>query len=107
MKNEESRRAIGRRLHEARKSAQLSQQEVAATLDVTRQTISGWEKGAAMPDIQKWMQIGIVYGASLDYLVFGIRTVPASCYGVIEKVFGRPGIQPSGAVFGAPELTEG
>jgi transcriptional regulator with XRE-family HTH domain len=89
MHKEEVRQAIGWRLKESRRSGRRTQDDAAALLSVTRQTISSWELGKTMPTADQWYLIGQVYGVSLDYLVYGIRTVPVSRYGAtMAKIFG-------------------
>ena len=41
---------LSENIREARKSKGLSQQELAAKLDVVRQTVSKWEQGRSVPD---------------------------------------------------------
>lgn len=86
MEDQEVRREIGKRLKEARKAAKLSQEEVAASLKVKRQAVSSWESGETMPEAQKWYRLGIVYGVSLDWLVYGIRTKPITRAPILEKI---------------------
>lgn len=99
MNKEEVRREIGGRLREWRLSMKLSQEDVAARMTVKRQTVSKWEKGGSMPTADQWYALGRLFGASLDYLVYGIRTIPVSEYAIMAKVFERPGIQPPAAAF--------
>lgn len=100
---EEVRRMIGARLRESRLSAGLSQKEVADQLGLkVRQTVGAWEGGDTMPRLDEWYELGSLYGVSLDYLVYGIRTVPVSGFGVLATVLGRAGRQP-GEPFGTPE----
>lgn len=102
--NEEVRRAIGARLKESRVSAGLSQQQVAIELGLkVRQTVGKWENGEAMPRLDEWYKLGQLFGVSLDYLVYGIRTVPVSQFGVMGSIFGREGHQPTGAGFRTPQ----
>lgn len=95
--NEEVRRAIGRRLKESRKSANLSQEAVAQEMSVLRQTVSAWERGSSMPSSAAWYALGLMYGCSLDYLVYGIRTIPVSQYAVMAEVFlpSQPDLEPA------------
>lgn len=101
--HEAVRVAIGGRLREARQSASFSQQQAATELRISRQAISRWERGHSMPQSAEWYLIGQLYGVSLDYLVYGIRTVPVSSFGILSPVLGRPGVQPTGVPFGTPE----
>jgi transcriptional regulator with XRE-family HTH domain len=52
-----------------RKMKGMSQENLAAKLDITRQTISKWEKGAAVPDLDRILKLSELFGVSVDYLV--------------------------------------
>jgi AbrB family looped-hinge helix DNA binding protein len=52
-----------------RKMKGMSQENLAAKLDVTRQTLSKWETGEACPDIEKSKMLADIFGVSLDDLV--------------------------------------
>lgn len=81
----------------------MSQKAVADELGMkVRQTIGKWESGEGMPRLDEWYKLGQLYGVSLDYLIYGIRTVPVSEFGVLSSVLGRPGIHPEGPGFAAP-----
>lgn len=49
----------------------LTQEEVARELNVTRQTVSKWERGLMAPDTVNLAALGRLYGVSLDELVNG------------------------------------
>lgn len=49
----------------------LTQEELARALNVTRQTISKWERGLVAPDTVNLSALGRLYGVSLDELVNG------------------------------------
>jgi len=49
----------------------LSQLELAEALDVSRQSISKWETGAAVPELEKLVRLSDVFGITLDELVRG------------------------------------
>ncbi|HEL1559773.1 helix-turn-helix domain-containing protein [Streptococcus suis] len=58
--------------HEAVSTAKnLSQDELAEKLYISRQAVSKWENGEATPDIDKLVQLAEIFGVSLDYLVLG------------------------------------
>lgn len=65
--------SIGQKLLDLRKSKQLSQEEVANKLNVTRQTISKWETDQSMPDFDKIIPICELYGISADELLSGTK----------------------------------
>lgn len=52
-----------------RKQAGLSQEELAARLDVSRQAVSRWEMGSALPDVGNLLQLSRLFGVSADYLI--------------------------------------
>ena len=62
---------IGNKLYELRKSKNLSQEELADKLNVTRQTISKWETGQSTPDFDKIIPLCEIYGISADELLKG------------------------------------
>lgn len=64
---------LGQRLLELRKKQQLSQEEVAEKLDVTRQTISKWETGQSTPDFDKILPLCELYGITSDELLKGTK----------------------------------
>ena len=47
----------------------ISQEQLANRLDVTRQSVSKWESGAAMPELTKLIAISELFGVTIDYLV--------------------------------------
>lgn len=52
-----------------RRSAGLSQAELAEQLGVTRQSVSKWESGTAMPELSKLVALSDRFRVSVDYLV--------------------------------------
>ena len=47
----------------------LSQEQLADRLGVTRQSVSKWEGGAALPELSKLVALSELFGVSVDYLV--------------------------------------
>lgn len=60
---------IGQKLKEKRTALALSQEQLAAQLGVTRQTVANWEKGKTYPDIGSLMKLSDLYHVSLDELL--------------------------------------
>ena len=52
-----------------RKSNGMSQEDLAEKLDVSRQAISRWESGAAMPDANNILQLSKLFDVTTDYLL--------------------------------------
>lgn len=73
--------SIGSKILELRKMNNLSQEELAEKLNVTRQTISKWELDETCPDINSAKQLSMIFRISLDDLVDNdIKNI------VVEKV---------------------
>lgn len=62
------------RLVEARKARGLSQADASERLNVSRQAISRWETGVGTPSLDSLIQMGQLYGVSLNELVYGAET---------------------------------
>ncbi len=62
---------LERRLVELRKEKNLSQEELAEKLYVSRQTISNWERGKTYPDIDSLLLMATYFDVSLDNLIKG------------------------------------
>jgi DNA-binding XRE family transcriptional regulator len=52
----------------ARVNARLTQDDVAKTLHITKQTIVNWEKGATEPSINQGRILEKLYGIPMDYI---------------------------------------
>lgn len=59
---------IGNKILELRKLKNLSQEQLAEKMDVTRQTISKWELGETSPDIEQSKKLSKIFEISLDDL---------------------------------------
>lgn len=60
---------ISAKLKELRAKKGLSQERVAEQLYVSRQAISKWENGEALPDMENLVAISKFYGVSIDYIL--------------------------------------
>ena len=59
------------RIAAARKAAGLTQEALGEKLGVSRQAVSKWESGQAVPDLDTVSQLCLALGLSADYLLFG------------------------------------
>ena len=57
------------KLIELRKEKNWSQEDLAEKLDVSRQAISRWENGTALPDAQNILRISKLFDVTADYLL--------------------------------------
>lgn len=62
---------IGKKLKDARMKFNLTQEQIAEELFVSRQTISNWENGKSYPDIISVIKLSDLYSISLDELLKG------------------------------------
>ena len=46
----------------------MTQEELAAKLDVSRQAVAKWESGETVPDLERCKQLADIFGVSLDDL---------------------------------------
>ena len=60
---------LGRKIAGKRKDLGMTQSEFAEKMAVTRQTVSRWEAGTVMPDVDKIGDIAGILGVSCDYLL--------------------------------------
>lgn len=58
-------------LQKLRKSKNISQEQLAEMLGVTRQSVSKWESGASYPEMEKLTEMCRIFHCSLDSLVNG------------------------------------
>ncbi|MGM9665315.1 MAG: helix-turn-helix domain-containing protein, partial [Eubacteriales bacterium] len=54
-----------------RKKCNITQEELAEKLDVTRQTVSRWETDSAFPDMEKLLELCKIFDCNMDVLVRG------------------------------------
>lgn len=60
-----------KQIRKYRKEMNLSQEELADKVYVSRQTISNWENGKSCPDIQSLVLLSTIFNVSLDQLIKG------------------------------------
>lgn len=69
------------KLMDLRRKSGLSQEQLADRLGVTRQSVSKWESGTAMPELVKLISLSDIFGVSVDYLVKDYLEEPESAGG--------------------------
>ncbi len=60
---------IAEKIIKLRKANGWSQEDLAEKLNVSRQAISRWENGTALPDAQNVLQISKLFNVTTDYLL--------------------------------------
>lgn len=64
--------ALSETIYRLRTEHGLSQGDLAAELDVSRQSISKWETGSSVPELDKLVAMSRLFGVTLDELVLGV-----------------------------------
>ena len=62
---------LGRIIKKSRKELNMTQQEVAEKLNISRQTLSNWEIGKNYPDVFMLLKLADFYSLSLDTMLRG------------------------------------
>ena len=60
---------FGKNLQILRKMANMTQEELAEKLNVSRQTISKWEIGSILPEVEKLIELCEIFNCSVDQLL--------------------------------------
>lgn len=92
---------LGERIRTLRMKQNLSQEDLADALSVSRQSVSKWETDASVPDLEKLLKLSDLFGVSLDGLVRGETTtqpVPESTREMPPKEEKNPGQKIVGSV---------
>ena len=80
---------IGNKILELRKKENLSQEQLAEKMNVTRQTISKWELNQTTPDIKQAKELSRLFKISLDELTDNdITTIVMQKISNTEKLAG-------------------
>jgi len=64
-------RTVGRTIAALRQNKGMTQQQLAAAMNVSHQAVSKWENGAALPDIQTLVELTQLFGISVEQLLNG------------------------------------
>lgn len=66
---------ISEKIKSARAKSGLTQEDVAESLEISRQTLSNWENAKTLPDISSVIKMSDLYQVSLDELLKGDVTM--------------------------------
>ena len=78
---------LGKQIKKYRQELQLSQEELADHVYVSRQTISNWENDKSYPDVTSLVLLSEIFQISLDKLIKGEEIKKLNHYGAIYTVF--------------------
>lgn len=62
---------LGESIYKLRMEKEMSQEDLAVALEVSRQSISKWETNGSVPALDKLVKLSEIFGVSLDELVTG------------------------------------
>lgn len=66
--------SLGEKIEKERKKSNLTQEQLASLLNVSRQTISKWENDEFCHETNKLITLAKIFEVSLDYLIMDIET---------------------------------
>ena len=92
---EEANVEKGKRLGRLRQQNGFSQAALAEALDVTRQAVSGWERGAAFPSMENLMKLSRLYQVDLAVLTGWAELLSAEPEGPDEPAGEPQPIEPA------------
>ncbi|MGN0665962.1 MAG: helix-turn-helix transcriptional regulator [Huintestinicola sp.] len=81
-----------------RKTAKLTQEELAEKLNVTRQTVAKWETGESLPDIDSCIRMATLYNITLDDLVMYAKQPHSNQSPKGKHIFGVVKIRPDNTI---------
>lgn len=61
--------SLADKLQQLRKQKNISQEELAQMLEVSRQSVSKWESGQSVPEIDKIVRLSDIFDVTTDYLL--------------------------------------
>lgn len=96
---------ISKNIKKLRSDKKLTQDALAVKMNVTRQTISSWETGRTLPDIEMIENLAEVFGVSAEEIIYGDkrkvgleaeerdkRKIMGITFAVIGSVFAAAGV---------------
>ena len=60
---------LAEKIYQLRKAKNWSQEDLAAKIGVSRQSVSKWERGEALPDLERMISLSDIFGVSIDDLI--------------------------------------
>ena len=73
------------KLFELRKEKGWSQEKLAEQINVSRQSISKWESGQVLPEIEKIIELSKIFLVTTDYLLLDENSEKSSTAVILEK----------------------
>ena len=68
--------SVGTHIKRLRAAKRMTQEELAEQLHVTRQAVSAWETGKALPDVEMLERIAAALDADVTEVIYGAKSAP-------------------------------
>lgn len=91
--------SIGQRITELRKQRNISQNQLAVALDVSRQAVSKWENDLSCPDALNLIKLSEILDTNIEFLTTGREVFPTrppvviKTVETVEKIVEKPVVQ--------------
>ena len=85
---------IGAKIQEHREKNGLTQEALAEKIGVSRQSVSKWELGQALPEVDKIVSMSKLFGTTTDELLLADERICQSC--AMPFKYGKPGTNADG-----------
>lgn len=72
----ELKQVVAKNISELRRSAGMTQLELAEILNYSDKAVSKWESGASLPDVGVLLQIANIFGVTVDYMLSEEHKIP-------------------------------
>ena len=76
---------LAEKLFELRKEKGWSQEKLAEQINVSRQSISKWESGQVLPEIEKIIELSKIFQVTTDYLLLDENSEKGSTAVILEE----------------------
>lgn len=76
---------LAEKLFELRKKKGWSQEKLAEQINVSRQSISKWESGQVLPEIEKIIELSKIFQVTTDYLLLDENSEKGSTAVILEE----------------------
>lgn len=86
--------SLGENIYRLRSRKNLSQGDLADLLNISRQSVSRWETGSAVPELDKLVKLSRIFGVTLDELVTEAAPDPAPAAQPVPLPAGREQVPP-------------
>lgn len=60
---------LGKKIYQLRKLSDMTQEQLSEKLNISRQTLSKWENGTGMPDVESVVRLSVLFQTSLEELL--------------------------------------